>query len=349
MTDRVLDELGFYLLSGEAADPADLPEEARLAERLGLGRALLTERWRMQIEVASLSGAALAATSTIEVGTAATNHHLRHPVISASWAATMERMSGGRFTLGIGPGVAAVYRSFGLPSVTTDQMRDWATLIRRLWTGEVIRDHTGPAGDFPVLRIDAAPLGGAVPLCLVAFDDDDLELGGEMFDEIVLHTFLSSAMTVRAVETVRRAAERVGRDPSSIRIWACVVTAGDHLPEEVRLRRTVGRLANYLQYLGEGFIADYGWPPEVLSRFRSDPLVTSFTEPIDGKAPADQLGHIAGMLPGDWHDSVATGSVRRCVEIVRSQFACGVDGVILHSATPSELEPVLVEYRKRRV
>ena len=47
--------------------------------------------------------------------------------------------------------------------------------------------------------------------------------------------------------------------------------------------------------------------------------------------------------------SAATGSPARCVAKIREQFALGCDGVILHGATPTELEPILAAYRKTRV
>ncbi|OBJ08869.1 TIGR03857 family LLM class F420-dependent oxidoreductase [Mycobacterium sp. 1465703.0] len=345
MSDHKLDELGFYLLAGADADPANVIDEARRGEELGLGTAFLAERWKMSAEASSLSGAACTATTRLRIGIAATNHNLRHPVITAAWAATLDRLSNGRFILGIGPGVAAVYRSFGLPPVTTAQMRDWAGLIRRLWRGETIRDHHGPAGDFPVLRIDCAPMHSTIPLALVAFHDDDLALGGELFDDVVLHTFLDEEALTRAVKIIKHAAVCAGRDPASVRVWSCLITAGDHLPEEVRLQKTVARLANYLQYLGDDFVADYGWDPLVLRRFRADPVVSSFTEPIESDATHDQLSHIAEILPTTWFDSVATGSAQQCAARIRREFDCGADRVILHGATPDELEPIIAAYR----
>ena len=66
----------------------------------------------------------------------------------------MHRLSGGRFTLGIGRGVAAMYAAFGVPSVTTAQMEDFAHVMRRLWNGEVIFNHDGPIGKYQVLFLD---------------------------------------------------------------------------------------------------------------------------------------------------------------------------------------------------
>ncbi|MFD5537353.1 TIGR03857 family LLM class F420-dependent oxidoreductase [Streptomyces sp. NPDC127079] len=348
MDGHIFDELGFYLLAGDPAGPANLVVEARRGEELGLGTAFLAERWKMSAEAATLSGAACTATTRLRVGTAATNHNLRHPVVNASWAATLHRLSNGRFMLGIGPGVAQVYRAFGLPPVTTAQMRDWAGLMRRLWSGETIRDHSGPAGDYPILRIDSGPLETPVPLGLVAFHDDDLALGGEVFDDVVLHTFLSEQALRHAVRKVKDAAEAAGRDPGSVRVWSCLVTAGDHLPEGVRLRKTVARLANYLQYVGDELTDGNGWDSAVLRRFLADPLVSSFTEPIEGKATQDQIERIAALLPTEWLDTCATGSPQECAARIRRELDCGVDRVILHGATPDELEPVLDAYRQRR-
>ncbi len=153
-TERVLDELGYYLLAGAGGEgPATLTAEARRGEELGFGTGFISERWNVK-EASSLVGAALAVTDRMQIATAATNHNTRHPLITGSWATTMHRLSGGRFTLGLGRGVAAMYAAFGIPSVTTAQMEDFAQVMRRLWNGEVIFNHDGPIGKYQVLFLD---------------------------------------------------------------------------------------------------------------------------------------------------------------------------------------------------
>ena len=49
----------------------------------------------------------------------------------------------------------------------------------------------------------------------------------------------------------RAAAEAAGRDPHSVRVWAVLATVEESVPEEVALRKTVGRLATYLQGYGQ--------------------------------------------------------------------------------------------------
>ena len=168
MTDRVLDELGYYLLAGAGGEgPATLMDEARRGEELGFGTAFISERWNVK-EASSLVGAACAVTNRMQIATAATNHNTRHPLITGSWATTMHRLSGGRFTLGIGRGVAAMYAAFGIPAVTTAQMEDFAQVMRRLWNGEVIFNHDGPMGKYQVLFLDP-DFKEDIRLALVAF------------------------------------------------------------------------------------------------------------------------------------------------------------------------------------
>jgi probable F420-dependent oxidoreductase len=342
MTDRI-DELGYYLLGGHPKAPAALIDEARRGEDLGLGSAFISERWNTK-EAASLSGAACAVTERQRVIVAATNHTIRHPVVSASWATTMHRLSGGRFTLGIGRGVASLHAAFGLPAITTAQMEDWAALIRRLWRGETIIDHDGPAGRFPLMQLDSS-FDEDIPLAIVAFGPNTLALGGRAFDDVILHTYFTEETLQRCVATVKRAAEEAGRDPDSVRVWSCFATIGAHLEPALALRKSVARLATYLQYYGDLMVSTNGWDPAVLARFREDPLVASFTETIDGRATDDQIEHIATLIPDEWLEPSATGTPEECVARVRREFALGADRVILHGATPDELAPVLDAYR----
>lgn len=345
MAYRALDELGFYLLAGAGGEgPATLMDEARHGEELGFGTAFISERWNVK-ESASLAGAACAVTARMQIATAATNHNTRHPLITGSWATTLHRLSGGRFTLGIGRGIAAVYSAFGVPAVTTAQMEDFARVMRRLWNGEVIVNHDGPIGRYPILVLDP-DFDEHIRLALVAFGPQTLALGGRLFDDVILHTYFTPETLARCVRTVKDAAEQAGRDPEEVRVWSCLATVGDHLPEEVRLKKTVARLATYLQGYGDLMVKTNGWDPVVLQRFRADPVVSSIGGGIDHKASADQIEHIASLIPDDWLRPAATGSPSQCVRRVRAEFDYGADAVILHGATPGELEPIVAEYRQ---
>jgi probable F420-dependent oxidoreductase len=268
-------------------------------------------------------------------------------MVTASYAMTMHRLTGGRFSLGLGRGIAPMFKAYGLPSITTAQLEDFAGLMRRLFRGEVVVGHDGPCGKFGMLAL-GPDYTGEVPLTFTAFGPNSLALGGRAMDAVVLHTFFTDETTARCVRAVKLAAERAGRDPARVRVWSCFATIGDHIPEPVRLKKTVGRMATYLQAYGDLMVRTNGWDPAVLARFRADPLVAKFPGAIDARANTQQLEQIAKLIPAEWLAPAASGDPARCVAKIREQFALGCDGVILHGASPTDLEPIVREYAKTR-
>jgi probable F420-dependent oxidoreductase len=338
MTTVRFPELGFYALAGAPDSPRAILDEVRDGEALGLGTAFISERFDVK-EAATLSGAAAAVSSSIHIATAATNQTTRHPIVTASYASTMHRLSDGRFSLGLGRGIDVMFQAFGIPKITTASMEEFAGLMRRLWKGETVLGW----GTYPVLRLDPT-FDLDIPLTLVAFGPETLALGGRAFDAVVLHTYFTDETTARAVGTVKRAAEEAGRDPADVTVWSCFATVGDHLPEPLRLKKTVGRLATYLQAYGDLLVRTNRWDPAVLAAFRSDPVVGAMRGSIDAVATTEQLEHIAGLLPDEWLAPSATGSPDACAAAVRGQLALGCDAVILHGATPEQLSPVVAAY-----
>ncbi len=341
-----LNEVGFYTLAGAPRSPVDLLGEVRSAEELGLGSGFISERYNIK-EAATLSGAVGAVSTSLGIATAATNHNTRHPLITASFATTMHRLTDGRFTLGLGRGIGPMFDAFGIPKITTAQVEDFVGILRRLFRGEVIIGHDGPAGKFPVLHLDS-DFDEDIPVGFTAFGPNSLALCGRVMDMVVLHTFFTDETVERSVSIARRSAEQAGRDPDSVRIWSCYATVHDGLPEALRLKKTVGRLATYLQGYGDLLVETNNWDPAVLARFRADDVVRTFPGALDAKADTATLEHVAQLLPKEWLEPAALGSPQHCAERVLHQFDLGVDGVIMHGATPDELAPVVRAYRTLR-
>ena len=95
-----MERLGIVLYHG-----IDSGEELRrygeLAEGGGFESLWVTERYFHE-ETFSLLGYLAAATRTIKLGLGVTNPYTRNPALLAMSTATLDRISGGRFSLGLG-------------------------------------------------------------------------------------------------------------------------------------------------------------------------------------------------------------------------------------------------------
>ena len=180
---------------------------------------------------------------------------------------------------------------------------------------------------------------------LVAFGTNTLELAGRCFDEVVLHTYFTDETTARCVQTVKDAAEKAGRDPASVRVWSCFATIGDHIarrqaPHEVggparHLSAGLRRSAGAYQRLGPRRAG------AVPGRRRRQERAAASTS----SGTTEQLEHVATLIPDEWLAPSATGTPEQCVKAIKGQFALGCDGVIMHGASPAELEPIVAAYR----
>lgn len=346
MTRALLPEIACYGLAGHSTSPRDLVDEARLAEEIGIGSVFLSERFNVK-DAGVMAGAVAAATERIGIGTAATNHNTRHPLVTATMATTLHRLSGGRYAFGLGRGFDLLFDVMGVPRVTGAQMADAIGIYRRLWHGEGF-GHSGPAGDYPWLSQDSS-FDEDIPVLMMAIGAKSLELAGRVADGVVLHTFFTEETLARAVARVRTSAEEAGRDPASVRIWSVLATVEDSISEEARLRKLVGRLATYLQGYGEVLVRANGWSLDDLQRFREHPLVVGYPGAFDAIGTVDELSRLRDeVLPAHWLAASATGSAEHCAARIQDQLDAGADSVVLHGATPAELAPVVDAWAARR-
>jgi probable F420-dependent oxidoreductase len=165
--------------------------------------------------VVVLSAAAVA-TRRVELGVAVLVLPLRNPIILAKQAATIDRLSGGRLTIGVGAGWLA--EEFGLLQVPFrergSRLDEWISLLRACWAGEA-GPYRGRHYQLPN-RLYAYPtpvhpigilVGGMSRAALVrAGRQGDGWLGLQRVPDLDLAQLRS------AVTTVRQAAASAGRN-----------------------------------------------------------------------------------------------------------------------------------------
>ena len=125
---------------------------------------------------------------------------------------------------------------------------------------------------------------------------------------------------------MRRGAEQAGRDPASVRVWSVLATVGDHIDEELRLKKLVGRLGTYLQGYGDLLVRVNGWDPAVLDAFRADEVVQGVGGALDAIATPDAAAPRRDAAPrrvarrvGDRHRGRVRGTGHRPVRRRRRQ------------------------------
>lgn len=161
--------LGLYIGS-----PDEVPL-ALEAERLGYDVVWVSEAWRTDAPTV-LSWIA-ARTHRIDIGSAVMQIPARAPTMTAMTAATLDRLSGGRFRLGLGISGPQVSEGwYGVPFARPlTRTREYVDIVQRTLRGERIR----LVGDGPELGLGRRR---DIPLYLAALGPRSLALAGELAD-----------------------------------------------------------------------------------------------------------------------------------------------------------------------
>ena len=138
--------LGMVLYHGLESGP-ELESYARAAETAGYESLWVTERYFHE-ETFTLLGFLAAVTQRMKLGVGVTNPYTRHPALLAMASATLDRVSGGRFILGMGRSEPFIIRDrLGLDyRQPRTVLAEAVGSVRHLLAGERV-DTAGQAGD----------------------------------------------------------------------------------------------------------------------------------------------------------------------------------------------------------
>jgi 5,10-methylenetetrahydromethanopterin reductase len=347
---EVVDELSVYVLPGRVTDPSVALREAKDAERAGFSRVWLSERYDLK-DVGVLSGAIAATTERLGIATGLVPIAARHPIVLATYAATMQATFGERLALGLAKGIPPIYEPHGMISPGLRWIEDFVGILRKLWAGEAVT-YDGPVGRFPNMKMADLPKERPPPVYYGSFGGPKaLEMVARAFDGVLLFPFLTVEAVAESVATLRKAAERAGRDPRSLRVVHTVVTAPS-LPEEETLAVVHARALTYLQVkgLGELLLRQNHWDAAKLEPARNHPLFTGMrTAAAEQSFHRSQMVDAASLLPEEWiRSSAGIGTPDEIVALLRRYFEAGVDEVVLHGSSPAQNAPVLDAWRRSR-
>ena len=274
----------------------------------------MTERYFHE-ETYSLLGFLAAATQDIRMGLGVANPYTRHPALLAMASATLDRVSGGRFLLGLGRSDRTVIEGrMGIPyGDSRSTLEEAVTLVRQLLAGGSV---TAEDGRYRLsgVRLAVGPVQNQVPIYLAGIGPKALRLAGAIGDGVLLNAYTPTGYVRYAVEEVRKGAAEAGRDPESVEIACMLVVRPTDSPEEMlpSLKRRIARLLAE-RYVGEVLLEKGGFDPSILG-----PLRAASKERRDDDA--------ASLVSDDLVESLyVLGPAERCRERIAQYREAGVD------------------------
>lgn len=257
---------------------------------------------------------AIARTRRVTIGTAITNIYLKHPVSLAGLAVSIDELSGGRLSIGLGVGsqrfnwsALGIHRSDPLVYV-----REYVTALTTLLQGESCNLKGQHISCVDVV-LDMKPRR-PVPVFLAGFSSGMLELGGELGDGVIMNLQSLDQIDVSLASILRGARRRCNSRDVSV---ACVIPCCINDDESTALHAAESWLAGYLRqefvarHLSRaGFAANVNEARALLDRGDQD-------------AACEKVGeHMARQF-------VIFGDVQSCAEQLEAYRRAGVDMPII--------------------
>jgi coenzyme F420-dependent glucose-6-phosphate dehydrogenase len=185
----------YWFLGHEQFQPEILVKHAKLAEEAGFDGVMVSEHfhpWVVDVGAAGFAfstlGAIAEATSKIELMTAVTAPLYRyHPAVVAQAAATIDRLSGGRFALGIGNGEKINEAPLGLPFPAYQEraarLQEAIDIMRKLLDGEKL-SYEGKYYQTHDAKLYSPSLHG-LPIYVAAGGPQTAQLAGKLADGVM--------------------------------------------------------------------------------------------------------------------------------------------------------------------
>jgi G6PDH family F420-dependent oxidoreductase len=215
-----------YFCGHEQWHPEELVEQAVLAEEAGFDAVVVSEHFHPWVDDESASGFAFStigamaqATERVQLITGVTTPLFRfHPGVVAQAAATLDRLSNGRFVLGVGTGEnineGPLGYEFPAYAERNARMSEALDIMRRLLDGEKLTYE----GKFYVTdraRLYSPPVG-PVPILLAAGGPKSAALAGDLAQGVITSVKDPAETREKVVDPLFAAASEKGRPSPTV-------------------------------------------------------------------------------------------------------------------------------------
>ena len=322
--------VGAFISVGRSLDSA--VRRARRAEELGYDSVYTTHV--AGLDSVTVLAAYACATERVRLGTGVTPLFSRTPVAMAQQAATVDELSGGRLTLGVGVShKITVENWFGSEiGKPVDDMREYVAVLRAIFRGEE------PPQDNKRFRTQFRFMGpqprADLPVYLAALSPGMLRLAGEVGDGVILWLCNPDYIRDVVVPEVRKGRERAGKELDGFDIVAAVPSAVTDDPDAIR-NRLRGELITYFSLPFYRKMLERSGFGEDIERF--DAKMAAGDGPGASAEISDRFLNVLGAIGSA---DEATASVRRYIDAgATSPCIGGISGSDL-DATLEALAPL---------
>ena len=208
----------------------DLCAAVELVERLGWHGVMVEDHFMAdgggfgavsdpRFEVTSVLSALAVATTSVRLAPLVMSATYRHPAVVANWAATVDHISRGRLTLGLGAGWqlnehAQYGIQLGTPGERIDRLDEYCTVVRSLLE-QSVTNFKGRSFELSNAWCEPKPLQTRLPLLIGGKGDRMLRLVARHADMWNMWSIPSKFAERSAV--LDQSSEAIGRDPATIR------------------------------------------------------------------------------------------------------------------------------------
>ena len=177
-------------------------------------------------DATSYLSSAATATKEIKIGVACLSPYVRHPVLLAMTAATLQETSNGRAILGLGSGFPMRLDLMGIKhDKPIGAIKETIEICRGVWSGSVL-NYSGSV--FSVKGVKSL-LGkdSNIPIYIAGWKEQMLALTGKYADGYVAKGGESIVSVKQIVSSIKSAAEKANRSLAQIDFGAYLLTLVD--------------------------------------------------------------------------------------------------------------------------
>jgi len=211
MLEPSIPRLGLYL---QDMHVRDMVRYAQIAEQHGFESVWVAESRLARDAIVPVTAIATD-TCRIKVGAGVINTWTRNAALIAQTFSTLDELSFGRVMLGLGAWWDPLAWKVGIERKRPLKcMREYVEVIRRLFRMETV-DYEGEFVKMRGVRLDVLHGAGEkprnIPIYIGATGWKMLELAGEIADGVLLNYLVSPTYNQKALECIKKGAERAGR------------------------------------------------------------------------------------------------------------------------------------------